>query len=297
MHFNRPLACLMTAALTVVTAVTPAFAATGTVTATTLNIRSEGNTTSSIVGKLHSGDQVEVTGVTGDSWYQINAGGTVGFVSGEYLTVAAEEVSGLEQIQEPIYVKVTSAINLNIREGASTDTAKVGSLAPGSVVKALEIVDGWYRLENGYISGDYAAQCDPSEAAAPAAASVSSGRGQQVANLAKQFVGYRYVHGGSSPSGFDCSGFTSYLYRQFGVNISRVPAGQMSSGHKVSRSELQPGDIIAFNTNGRGISHVGLYIGNGQIIHASNPSDGVKINNLSSSYYSTRYVTAVRIFD
>lgn len=327
MHFRKSAIRLSAVLLTVVTAITPALAATGTVTATTLNIRAEGNTSSAVIGTLQNGAQVEVLGKTDANWYQISVNGGTGYVSGDYLTVAeevaaaetalaeaapaeaapaeaapaeaapaeaaAEETAAAPQAQEPFYVKVVAATGLNVRAGASTDTEKVGSLENGSVVKVLEVTNGWYHLENGYISSDYAARCDASEATAPSTANI----GQQIADLAKTFVGYPYVYGGSSPRGFDCSGFTSYLYRQFGITINRTASAQMSNGRRVSRNELKPGDIIGFNTHGSGVSHVGLYIGNGQIVHASSPKSGVKINSIYSSYYATRFVAAVRIVE
>ena len=92
-----------------------------------------------------------------------------------------------------------------------------------------------------------------------------------------------------SPSGFDCSGFTSYVYKHFGYSLNRTSSGQRSNGVAVSKSDLQAGDILCFN------GHVGLYIGGGSFIHAANPSKGVIISSLSESYYQKNYITARRI--
>jgi cell wall-associated NlpC family hydrolase len=112
-----------------------------------------------------------------------------------------------------------------------------------------------------------------------------------------QYLNYKYVSGGSSPStGFDCSGFTTYVYKNFGISLSRTSTGQGSNGVSVSKSNLQLGDILIFNNSSNtAIGHVGIYIGNNEFIHAANPSSGVKITKLSDSYYSLRYVDARRV--
>ncbi len=124
----------------------------------------------------------------------------------------------------------------------------------------------------------------------------SNGRvGEQIVSYAKQFLGTRYISGGKTPNGFDCSGFTSYVYKHFGYTLSGNSAGQAQNGVKVEKANLQLGDLVLFSQGSKAIGHVGIYIGANQFIHASNPSDGVKITSLSNSYYVQRYVTARRI--
>lgn len=113
-----------------------------------------------------------------------------------------------------------------------------------------------------------------------------------VVAYAKQYLGCRYVSGGTSPSGFDCSGFTTYVYKHFGVTLNRTAAGQYSNGTAVT--SLQAGDLVMFSY-GKGISHVGIYIGGNQFIHSANSRSGVRIDSLSGSYKS-RFVGARRIF-
>jgi cell wall-associated NlpC family hydrolase len=108
-------------------------------------------------------------------------------------------------------------------------------------------------------------------------------------------VGSPYVYGGSSPKGFDCSGFTSYIYRQFGINLSRSSVAQLDNGTPVAMSELMPGDLVFFSSNRHYITHVGLYLGDGEFIHASNPTRGVVIDTLWSGYYKSHYWSACRI--
>ena len=112
---------------------------------------------------------------------------------------------------------------------------------------------------------------------------------------AEKYIGYPYVYGGSTPSGFDCSGFTYYVYAHFGYSLNRSSRDQVNNGVAVSKDQLQPGDLVFFSTNGSYPTHVGLYIGDGNIVHASTPQDGVKISSLDTSYYVENYFAARRI--
>ena len=117
--------------------------------------------------------------------------------------------------------------------------------------------------------------------------------GSAVVEKAKAYLGSKYVYGGTSPSGFDCSGFTYYIYKQFGITLNRTAAAQYSNGVPVARSDLQLGDLIMFGKSG--INHVGIYIGGGKIVHAANPSRGVVTDTINSGYYNTNYVGARRV--
>lgn len=309
MHFKKTVTRLTAGLLLVSSMIAPALAATGTVDTegSYLRMRTEANTGSAVLKQLAHGTQVEILSTLETGWYQISYEGETGYVSGEYLKVAetgdaadaavplaAEAPQAAADPEDKaeenkIYARITEG-PLNIRSGPGTDFDRVGTLYAGRIVEVEEILFGWYKIEGGYISADYAVQADPSEAA-------RSGLGQQIADYALQFKGYRYVHGGSSPSGFDCSGFTSYVYKQFGYNISRTCSGQLDNGVPVSMSELQPGDIVIFNKNNPSVraTHVGLYIGDGQFIHASTARVGVIISRLSDAYYTTGFVGGRRI--
>lgn len=112
----------------------------------------------------------------------------------------------------------------------------------------------------------------------------------------KELIGIQYKWGGASTKGFDCSGFTRYVFKQFDIELPHYSKGQSYLGYKVEKSELRTGDLVFFNTGGYGISHVGIYIGNGKFVHAAT-DEGVVINPLDESYYAKRYVTARRILD
>ncbi|MED1420740.1 NlpC/P60 family protein [Bacillus smithii] len=118
--------------------------------------------------------------------------------------------------------------------------------------------------------------------------------GYQVVDYAKNFLGVRYVYGGTTPNGFDCSGYTSYVYKHFGISLPRTSGGQFSTGKSVSKSSLLPGDLVFFkNTYQSGISHVGIYVGDNKFINAA--SSGVEIDSLSNSYWSSKYAGAKRV--
>ena len=120
----------------------------------------------------------------------------------------------------------------------------------------------------------------------------TSQSGNSVVSYAKQFLGCKYVYGGTTPSGFDCSGFTQYVYKHFGINLNRTAAAQYSNGQLVT--SLQAGDLVMFGKSG--INHVGIYIGGNTFIHSANPSQGVRTDSMSTGYYKTNYVGARRIF-
>lgn len=124
-------------------------------------------------------------------------------------------------------------------------------------------------------------------------ARVESPAATHILDIANQYIGVPYVFGGSTPSGFDCSGFTRYVYSAAGIDLPRSADEQYGVGYSVSMSNLQPGDLVFFSTYDSGISHVGIYIGNHQFINAS--SDGVSVSDMDSSYWAARYVGAKRV--
>ena len=119
--------------------------------------------------------------------------------------------------------------------------------------------------------------------------------GNDIVDEAKQHIGVEYVYGGSSPSGFDCSGFVRYVYKQAGINLPRSSSEQYGVGKSVSKSNLEPGDLVFFSdTYKAGISHAGIYVGGNKFISASS-SKGIKIDSLSGSYWGPKYTGAKRV--
>jgi len=290
MRLNRIATRLTAAALLVSTMIIPTFALTGTVNTggDVLHLRADANTDSEILKNLASGAQVEILETLENGWYQVSYEDVKGYVSGEYLRLEDETAAPEEEAKT--YVQVVDG-PLNIRSGPGTDYDKAGSLATGRIVEFQSLEDGWYQIKDGYISADYVKEIDASQVNASAL------KGQEIANYALQFVGCRYVHGGTSPKGFDCSGLTTYVYKQFGYTLNRTCSGQLKNGRAVSMSELQPGDLVIFKKGNSSVAatHVGLYIGNNQFVHASTPKVGVIVSSLSSAYYTTGFVGGRRI--
>lgn len=286
MRLSQTIAAKLTAGLLAMTAVvTPSLALSGTVVADDgLRVRAEASAQADVLSTLPNGTAVEVLQPECDGWYQISFQDTMGYVSADYLAVE----------REVTYGKVVVG-PLNIRTGPGTDYGKAGQLSADAVVEILDQTDGWYQIDQGYVSSDYVAMIAADEAAALLS---GSGLGQEISQYAQTLIGCRYVYGGTSPSGFDCSGFAQYVYKQFGVSINRTASAQMDNGASVSMSELQPGDLVFFKKSGTGssrASHVGIYIGGGQFVHASSSKVGVIISNLDSAYYTTGFVGARRI--
>lgn len=288
-HFKSKLAA---GALSAVMMTIPAFAVSGTVDADGgLRLRNAAGTDAGILATLPNGSQVEVSGVTEDGWYQVAYKDLEGFVSGEYLVVSETDAQSLPQVTEPFYGKVTEG-PLNVRTEPSTSGGKVTKLATGTIVQIIKEENGWYQIEDGYISAGYVELIDAADAVS---ATASSAAGAQVVAYAKQYLGYPYVYGGSSPRGFDCSGFVQYVFSHFGVSLSHSGSAQRSAGTPVASGNMQPGDVVFFAQNSSGrISHVGIYIGGNQFIHASSPSTGVIISNMND-YVARGFVGASRI--
>ncbi|MFX3637323.1 MAG: C40 family peptidase [Candidatus Pristimantibacillus sp.] len=122
----------------------------------------------------------------------------------------------------------------------------------------------------------------------------SFANGMDFKHAVDEVVGTPYKWGGTTVNGFDCSGFILYIFNQYDVDLPRTSKAQSEKGKKVEQEDLKPGDLVFFNTNGKGISHAGIFIGNGQFAHSSS-SKGVRISKLSEDYYEKRYVTARRV--
>lgn len=188
--------------------------------------------------------------------------------------------------------------NVRFRTQPTMTSSVICELFYGNPVSLITAHDGWaqviYNDTVGYVYSDYVKEGSYSapnagenggQSGEPSAPSTGNASGQDIVNYALQFVGYNYTWGGTSPStGFDCSGLVQYVYKQFGYSLNRVAADQAKNGRHVEASELQPGDILCFYSGSSYIGHVGIYIGNGQFVHASNSTTGVIISNLAGNY-------------
>ena len=286
-----------------------------------VNVRTEPNTESEVVGKLYNNSAATILQTTEDGWYEITSGNVTGYVKCEYVVAGDEELAKSVSTR---YAKVTTT-TLYVRTEPSTDAA-VLTMVPieDDLVVTDESIPGWALVTteegDGYVSTDYvtltteyvqaeskaeeearlAKEEAEREAAAAAAASArkknsesssssssssdssasysapTSSNGQAVASYACQFVGNPYVYGGSSlTNGTDCSGFVMSVYSAFGIGLPHSSSALRGCGYEVSLSSAQPGDIVCYS------GHVGIYIGNGTIVHASTPSSGITYSSVT----------------
>ena len=266
--------------------------AVGATTGSSLRLRAEASTSANIVTTLDKGVAVAVLDDSVDGWYKINYSGNVGFVSADYLIIDQDNVF-------ETYGKV-NADGVNVRADASTDSEVLASVDAGTIVTVNGFVDGWYDVTckygtEGFIRSDFLDLTNSSVSASAA--------GSSIVTTAKQHLGTRYVYGGAAPGGFDCSGFTMYIYKQYGYSLPHTASGQWQSGvgtRVYSIGALQPGDLVFFNdpsrNAGKACSHAGIYIGGGQFIHSSSSrSNGVIISDLTSGYYNTYFVGGIHV--
>ena len=287
-----------------------------------VNVRTEPNTSSTIVGKIYHGAVAQILetmdGEDGE-WFRIVSGNVEGYIKSEFFLYGAAAEDAIED-----YVTryaVVEVDRLNVRKEADIESGRIGYVDRGEKVEILENLGDWMKVQyteskTGYVAAQYVTvkeefvyaktleeeaaelaakraleerQSVPETAAAENTTvvvtppsgdySTSSELRAEIIDYAMQFLGNRYVHGGSSlESGTDCSGFTSLIYAVFGYSVSRTPSGQLSSsGRSIDYSEAQPGDIICYGS--KKCTHVGLYIGGGQIIHSANSRKGVIISD------------------
>lgn len=260
----------------------------GCTTGSSLRLRAEPSTSASVVTTLDKSVAVAILDDSVDGWYKIAYNGSTGYVSADYLNVDQDNVF-------TTYGRVNSD-GVNVRSDASTDSSVLATIEEDAIVTVNGLVDGWYDVTceygtEGYIRSDF---LDLTE---------SSSSNSDIAATAKQNLGTGYVYGGASPRGFDCSGFTMYVYSQHGYSLPHSATSQWQSGlgtRVYSISELQPGDLVFFNdpsrNAGKACSHAGIYTGDGQFIHSSSSrSGGVIVSSLTSGYYNTYFVGGIHV--
>ena len=225
------------------------------VSSTTINVREKASTSSKIIKQLGINTEVTVVEKVDNTWSKISIDGTQGYVATKYLSSKKTQTTSNNSTENKT---ATSRGSDETRTSSDSTTEKTKK----------------------------------SESTEKSSSSNSGTTGSDVVAYAKNFMGTKYVRGGSSPkTGFDCSGFTQYVYKHFGYSISRTSSSQRSNGTSVSKSDLQAGDIVCFS------GHVGIYVGGNKFIHAENPANGVRISSLYERFYTRNYITARRIIN
>ena len=298
----------------------------GFVTGSGLRLRDKMSTDAKTLDTASKGEVVVVVSKHGD-WYKVIYDLKEGYMHGDYLDVSTTDNAELG------YGKVTASA-VKVRSGAGTSYSELNKAKRNEKAYILGINNGWYRVifedSVGYIRSDYLALTEvpyenksssntpkffrggkstgtdvtagavtgsTSSSSGSSSGSASSGTaaGNKIVATAKQYLGVPYKWGGTDPSGFDCSGFVYYVLRCNGINVSRTQVPMYSEGTPVSKANLQPGDLVFFqNTYKAGLSHVGIYVGDGQFIHAPSSGRVVSYADLNSDYYTAHYYGAAR---
>lgn len=253
-----------------------------------LNIRQEPNENAKLIGKLTKDAACEILDIDENGWAHIKSGKVEGYCSTEFLYMGDAAIARGKEVASMIAVVNTET--LKVREEPNTESIVITLIPQEEELEVVEIMDnGWVKFllddEEAYVSGEYV---DVEERLEKAVTLTELLYGQGVSDVrvdlvqyAKQFVGNPYVWGGTSlTNGADCSGFTMSIYKKYGVSLPHHAASQAQLGTKVSLGEAKPGDLVFYAKNGS-INHVAIYIGSGQVIHASSPKTGIKISGVN----------------
>ena len=266
---------------------------TATVTTTTLNVRTKKSTEADILTQIPEGESYEVAKVSKDGeWVKICIDGDMkGYVSSDFVTVETnygkaltmEEIEEIQRQNEEAEAAAAQDETVVVTEEVTQTNSS--SVNPVSTIKPTKKKTIKKSSSSGSSFSD--------DSSVSGSSSASSSSGSAVASYALQFVGNPYVWGGTSlTNGADCSGFTMSVYAHFGKGLPHSAAAQAGCGKRVSTSNLQPGDLVFYGGSGS-IGHVAIYIGGGQVVHASNARDGIKV----SSYNYRTPTCAVRLFN
>ena len=268
-----------------------------------VNCREKASTSANSLGKFADGDYVCVTGQN-DNWYRISYKGGSAYVSkdyvdGDYVKYTAKISNEAAESKVTVYGVVTAETGVKLRKEASLLSNPLTVLSYGTEVNVDRVGQEWVRVVTdgglkGYVSADYLSVRE----GVRTTRSTGSGNGSAVVAYGKQFIGTPYVWGGTNlRTGVDCSGFVYSVYKNFGISLNRSSYQMVNNGVEVSKSNLQAGDLVFFNTGGDSrISHVGIYCGDGTYVHSTDgKGNGVTVTDLNSGYSAKTYVTARRV--
>ena len=325
MKFSKRLLCAVMTVVLLIGCMSISAAAKGNVkygvafvTGSGLRLRSKATTDSTTLASASKGEVAVVLNKTGD-WYKVIYNQKEGYMHADYLDVSTKD-------NVELGYGVVNGSSVNLRKGPGTSYATVAKAAKGDKAYVIGINTGWYKVIYGenvcYIRSDYMDLTEipyenkdsaksplffrggkstgvPVSADALKAAqdvATSSKLGDKMVEIAKSCLGVPYVWGGESMRGFDCSGLVYYVLKNLGYSPNRTASTQYKMGTYVAKSDLQAGDLVFFaGTSASGISHVGIYVGDGKFIHSPHTGDVVKYSDLSSGYYANHYYGARRI--
>lgn len=272
----------------------------GTVNVDALRMRATPSTEAEIILTASAGDKAILIDTQHESdgmWYKVRCNLTEGWMRSDYL----DAVDFMDCEMGTAVVNVTL---LNFRKAPEADAEVIDILNEGEQLKVIGLEMGWLKVESegriGYVSGEYVDfTSNPVQDALSItlydAITLASADAQSLLTFANTLIGCPYVYGGTDPSGFDCSGFVQYVFKNCGITVGRSSDDQYEDGIRVEEADLQPGDLLFWTSNPAAkTTHSGIYIGNRQFIHASS-NDGITITSMDSLWYSMRYVGAVRI--
>ncbi|WP_088188907.1 NlpC/P60 family protein [Desulfosporosinus sp. FKA] len=281
----------------------------GIVTASALNLRQTDVSTSKVLTAIPKNTQVDVISKNPSNWYNVKYNGQTGWVSGAYLILKTVTDTSSETTPSAISgngktisvitktVGIVTASALNLRKTDAATSAVLTTIPKNTQVEVIAKNTGnWYNVsyngQTGWVSGLYLTVKTVTDTAS--VPEVSRSDSSKLVDDALSLIGVPYVFGGNSRSGFDCSGYTQYVFKGVGISLPRTAEEQFKSGVSVSREQLQAGDLVFFSTYAPGASHVGIYIGGGKFI-AADSNKGICISNLDDPYYKSSYLGARRI--
>ncbi len=284
-------AVMMVAAFVLMTGAYATEARSGNVTGSVVNIRETPSASGKWLMSVAKGEKVIILDQT-NNWFKVGYNGTVGYMMADYVEPVCDD--------EGTYGSgvVTGSFVYLRAEPSSTSLARA-TLSEGLNVQIKGIKDGWYHVKygsfDGYMHPDYVEPIKVATTTRVTRTTVTEG--QKIVNIAKKYIGTPYVWGGSTPKGFDCSGLVTYVYNEWAGYKFKMRTRLYLNGTSISYANLTAGDLVFFDTAGRGnITHVGIYVGNGQFIHAPKPGTKVRIESMASgSYYARTFVCARRI--
>ena len=258
-----------------------------------INFRKGPSTSYASLGQLNKGDKVEYISVSG-SWTKVKYNGQTGYVYSQYVSQVNSEAK--------TEVKYVNCSALNVRSGAGTSYSIITTITKDTKVEVISTSNGWSKIKvgttTGYVSSKYLSETKDSSNSSSDNTSNSTTSASKVVSYAKSFLGKPYVWGAQGPSSFDCSGFTYYVFKNSAnITLPRTSKDQSTYGTTISKKNLKVGDLVFFDTSGSNsgnVSHVGIYIGSNQFIHASSSKGKVVISDFNN-YYTNAFVKAKRV--